>query len=57
LVFALKSGWASMQAYCFKCRAKRDIKNARNITLKNGKPATQGICSACGTKVFRMGRA
>jgi len=46
-----------MQAYCFKCRAKREIKNAQNITLKNGKPAIQGICSVCGTKVFRMGRA
>jgi hypothetical protein len=46
-----------MQAYCFKCRAKREIKNARNITLKNGKPAIQGICPVCGTKVFRMGRA
>jgi hypothetical protein len=46
-----------MQAYCFKCRAKREIKNAQNITLKNGKPAIQGICSVCETKVFRMGRA
>jgi hypothetical protein len=45
-----------MQAYCFKCRAKREIKNAQNITLKNGKPAIQGTCSVCGTKVFRMGR-
>jgi hypothetical protein len=46
-----------MQAYCFKCRAKREIKNAQNITLKNGKPAIQGICSVCETKVFRMGKA
>jgi len=45
-----------MQAYCFKCRAKREIKNAQNIILKNGKPAVQGICSVCGTKVFRMGK-
>jgi hypothetical protein len=44
------------QAYCFKCRAKREIKNPRNVTLKNGKPAIQGVCPTCGTKVFRIGK-
>jgi len=44
-----------MQAYCVKCRAKRDIQNAKKVTLKNGKPATQGVCPVCGTKVFRIG--
>lgn len=46
-----------MEAYCFKCRAKRDIKNPKNVKLKNGKPATQGICPQCGTKVFRIGKS
>jgi len=46
-----------MQAYCMKCRAKREIKNAKNITMKNGRPATQGSCPVCGTKVFRIGKA
>jgi len=46
-----------MQAYCMKCRAKREIKNAKAITMKNGRPATQGICSVCGTKVFRIGKS
>ncbi|MDO8530654.1 MAG: DUF5679 domain-containing protein [Dehalococcoidia bacterium] len=45
-----------MQAYCFKCRAKVDIKNAKTVTLKNGRPATQGACPKCGTKVFRIGK-
>ncbi len=45
-----------MQAYCFKCRAKRDIKNPTSVTLKNGRPATQGTCPNCGTKVFRIGK-
>jgi len=39
-----------------KCRAKREIKNSRPITLKNGKPATQGVCPVCSTKVYRIGR-
>ncbi len=46
-----------MQAYCFKCRAKRDIKNPKKVTLKNGKPATQGTCPVCGTKVSRIGKS
>ena len=44
-----------MDAYCFKCKTKRDIKNPQSVTLKNGRPATQGICPVCSTKVFRIG--
>jgi len=45
-----------MQAYCFKCRAKQEMKDPKDIVLKNGRPATQGVCSVCGTKMFRIGR-
>jgi RNase P subunit RPR2 len=44
-------------AYCMKCRKKVEIKNPKQITLKNGRPATQGTCSICGTKVFRIGKS
>ncbi len=43
-------------AYCVKCRRKVDIKDPRNVTLKNGRPAVQGVCPRCGTKVFRIGK-
>jgi len=46
-----------MEAYCVKCHAKREIKDPRPVTFKNGKPATQGICPTCGTKVFRIGKS
>jgi hypothetical protein len=46
-----------MDAYCFKCRGKKEIKDAHPVTLKNGRPATQGTCSTCGTKVYRIGKA
>ena len=46
-----------MQAYCVKCRAKREMQNPKAITMKNGKPATQGTCPVCGTKMFRIGKA
>lgn len=43
-------------AYCVKCRKKVDIGNPKLITMKNKRPATQGVCPACGTKVFRIGK-
>jgi aspartate aminotransferase-like enzyme len=46
-----------MQAYCVKCRAKKEMKDAKAITMKNGKPATQGVCPTCGTKMFRIGKS
>lgn len=45
-----------MQAYCMKCRTKREMTDARRITMKNGKPATQGVCPVCGVKLFRIGK-
>jgi RNase P subunit RPR2 len=46
-----------VKGYCFKCRKSVEISNARNVTLKNKRPAVQGSCPTCGTKVFRIGRA
>jgi hypothetical protein len=43
-----------MEAYCVKCKAKRDIKNAQQVTLKNGRPAMKGVCPVCGTKLMRF---
>jgi hypothetical protein len=44
-----------VQGYCVKCRAKREIQDAKKVKLKNGKPATKGVCPKCGTKMFRIG--
>ena len=41
--------------YCMKCKAQREIKNAKQITMKNGRPATEGACPVCGTKIFKIG--
>ena len=37
------------EAYCVKCRTKRTMKDEKAVTMKNGKPATQGVCPECGT--------
>jgi hypothetical protein len=46
---------AAPQAYCVKCKAKREMKDAAQITMKNGRPATEGKCPECGTKMFKIG--
>ena len=45
-----------MQAYCFKCRVKKEIKDPQAITMKNGRAAIQGTCPTCGTKMVRLGK-
>ena len=50
-------GGNSMQAYCMKCRSRKEMKDPQSITMKNGRPATQGVCPTCGTKMFRIGKA
>ena len=47
----------SMEAYCLKCREKREMSNPQPITMKNGKPATTGTCSVCSTKMYRIGKS
>jgi DNA-directed RNA polymerase subunit RPC12/RpoP len=47
---------AAKEGYCVKCKAKREIKDAKEITMKNGRPATQGLCPECGTKIFKIGK-
>jgi hypothetical protein len=45
------------EAYCVKCRAKKVMKDETEVTMKNGKPATQGTCPDCGTKMFKIGKS
>lgn len=47
-----------MEAYCVKCREKREIKDAKEIIME-GKGDTKrramtGVCPVCGTKMFRF---
>jgi len=45
-----------MEAYCVKCKAKREMQDPKPVTLKNGKPATKGTCPVCGTSMMRIGK-
>ncbi len=43
------------QAYCVKCKTKRDLLNPQAVYTASGIPGTSGTCPVCGTKLFRMG--
>ena len=46
------------EAYCVKCKAKREMKNAKDVTMngKGGKKraAMKGVCPKCDTNMFRI---
>lgn len=46
------------QAYCVKCRAKREMEGAREVAMKGKggqeRRAMTGTCSVCGTKMFKI---
>ena len=42
-------------AYCMKCKTSREMANAKPITMKNGRRATEGTCPVCSTRMFRIG--
>ena len=44
---------AVYEGYCMKCREKRKFEGTV-VTLKNGRPAAQGTCPVCGTKLMRI---
>jgi hypothetical protein len=47
----------AVSGYCLKCKTSVEIKDAQAITMKNGKPATKGVCPTCGTTIFKIGKA
>jgi Domain of unknown function (DUF5679) len=44
---------AQYEGYCMKDREKRKFEGTI-VTLKNGRPAAQGVCPTCGTKLTRI---
>jgi len=45
-----------LEAYCVKCKKKREMQDAKAEFTASGAPGTRGTCPVCGTTMFRMGR-
>ncbi len=42
------------EGYCVKCKAKKEIADAVEETMKNGRKAIKGKCPTCGTVMFKI---
>ena len=42
------------EGYCVKCKTKREMKDAKEVKMKNGRKAMKGKCSKCGTGMYRI---
>ena len=40
--------------HCMKCKEKREMKDTEEVTMKNGRKAMKGVCTICGTKMFKI---
>lgn len=46
----------TLEGYCFKCRDKRMIQDAKAEWAANGSAGTRGICPVCGGTMYKTGR-
>ena len=44
----------AQQAYCMKCKIKRDMLGGKSFTMKNGRKAMKGKCKKCNTPTFAI---
>jgi hypothetical protein len=46
------------EAYCVKCKKKQAMKDEKEVEIKGKggakRRAIQGVCSVCGTKMFKI---
>ncbi len=45
-----------LEAYCVKCKEKREMTELEPVFTARAQPAMRGTCPVCGTNMFRMGR-
>jgi hypothetical protein len=45
------------QGYCFRCKARREMKNPTRVWMKNGKPRIHCYCSVCNARMSRLVKA
>ena len=42
------------EAFCVKCKVKKEMKDAEQVTMKNGRLAMKGKCPDCNTGMYRI---
>lgn len=42
------------KGYCVKCKDMREMTEAKQVKMKNGRAAMKGKCSKCGTGMYKI---
>jgi DNA-directed RNA polymerase subunit RPC12/RpoP len=42
------------EARCMKCKKQVEVKDPKDVVMKNGMKAISGFCSDCSAKVFKI---
>jgi hypothetical protein len=43
-----------MEAYCMKCKTRREMQNPARVYMKNGKSRILGRCATCNSRLPRF---
>ena len=42
------------KGYCVKCKASKEMVDAQEVTMKNGRKAMKGKCPDCSTGMYKI---
>ncbi len=42
------------KGYCVKCKASKEMVDAKEVTMKNGRKAMKGKCPDCSTGMYKI---
>jgi Domain of unknown function (DUF5679) len=45
------------KGYCVKCKSKKEMKDTKKVTMKNGRAALKGSCTDCNTGMYKIMKA
>ena len=45
-----------VKGWCMKCHAEREIGDAKQVKMKNGRPAIKGKCTKCDCGMYKIGK-
>ncbi len=42
------------EAYCFRCKAKKEVRDPEIVTMKTGMKSVKGTCTECGGNMYKI---
>ncbi len=45
-----------VKGWCMKCHKTQEIADAKEVKMKNGRPAVKGKCAVCSCGMYKIGK-